>query len=73
MCKCCKNFLESLSEERVMSKKEFLLIVSVGVLAGIVFGFLFSPRKTTIFGSYNNDNRGSAVYGEGCNEEDFEE
>jgi len=65
MCKCYRNFMESLCEEKVMSKKEFVLIVSVGVLAGIVFGFLFSPRKTTIFGSYNTE-------GIGCCDDEYE-
>jgi len=73
MFKCCRNFCESLSEERVMSKKEFLLIVSVGVLAGIVFGFLFSPRKTMIMGSYNNDNRGANFGPDDCCDDDSEE
>ena len=65
MCKCCERFFESLEEERTMTKKEFLLIVVAGVLAGIVFGFLFSPRKTMVIGSYNDNNS--------CCDDDFAE
>jgi len=71
MCKCYRNFMESLCEEKVMSKKEFVLILSVGVLAGIVFGFLFSPRKTITVGSNNIDNRGADL--RECCEDNFED
>ena len=50
------DFKASLSEVVTMSKKEFLLTTAVCILGGIVFGLLFSPRKSTVLGSYNGNN-----------------
>lgn len=55
MCKKCLCFLEQLNEEKTMTKKEFLLIVSVGILAGIVFGLFASPRRSLVIGSFNGN------------------
>ena len=47
---------ESLKDEVKMSKKEYLLVIAVCILGGIVFGLLTSPRKTTTIGSHNGNN-----------------
>lgn len=52
----------SLSEERTMSGREFLLTLAVCILGGIVFGMLFSPRKSTMIGSNNGNNSGNGGY-----------
>lgn len=50
-----EEFKESLTDVTSMSKKEFLLTMAVCVLGGIVFGMLFSPRKSTVIGSNNGN------------------
>ena len=50
-----KEWTASLTDPQIMSKKEFLLTVAVCVLGGIVFGMLFSPKKTTVIGSNNGN------------------
>jgi len=57
-------FKVSLSEERTMTKREWLLTITVFALAGIVFGMLVSPRKYTTIGSHNGNNCGNNT-GEG--------
>ena len=52
-------FKMSLTEDKIMTKKEWLLTVAVFVLAGIVLGMLFSPRKNVTIGSNNGNNNGS--------------
>lgn len=55
-----KFFRESLTDLVTMSKKEYYLTIAVCILGGIVFGFIFSPKKTTTIGSNNgNNNNGS--------------
>lgn len=55
-----EEFKTSLTDVTSMTKKEFLLTITVCILGGIVFGLLFSPRKSTVIGSNNgNNNRGS--------------
>ena len=54
-----ESFKASLSEERTMSGREFLLTLAVCILGGIVFGMLFSPRKSTVIGSNNGNNSGN--------------
>jgi len=54
-----KIFKTSLTETKVMTKKEFLLVVTVCVLGGIVVGMLTSPRKNVTIGSNNGNNNGS--------------
>ena len=46
-----EEFKATLTDERSMSKKEFLLMMAVCVLGGIVF----SPRKSTVIGSHNGN------------------
>lgn len=53
-----ENFKETLDDTKMMSKKEFLLMMAVCILGGIVFGMLFSPRKCTTVGCYNGNNTG---------------
>jgi len=52
-------FKESLLEEKTMSKKEWLLTITVVALVGIVFGMLASPRKNMTIGSHNGNNCGN--------------
>ncbi len=51
-----ENFQTSLTETTSMSKKEFVLTAAVCILGGIVFGMLFSPRKSMMIGSNNGNN-----------------
>ena len=39
-----------------ISNREFVLAMAVGILGGIVFGLLTSPRKNTTIGSNNGNN-----------------
>ena len=52
-------FKISLTEEKTMTKKEWLLTIAVFALVGIVLGMLFSPRKNMTICSYNGSNNGS--------------
>lgn len=52
-------FKISLTEEKIMSKKEWLLAIAVCALLGIVLGMLISPRKTMTIASHNGSNNGS--------------
>ena len=52
-------FKTSLAETKVMTKKEFLLVVAICVLGGLVVGMLTSPRKNVTIGSNNGNNNGS--------------
>ena len=52
-------FKVSLTEDKIMTKKEWLLTIAVFVLAGIVLGMLLSPRKSVTIGSNNGNNNGS--------------
>lgn len=55
-----EDFKASLTDTTSMSKREFLLTIAVCILGGIVFGLLFSPRKSMMIGSNNgNNNRGN--------------
>lgn len=60
------NFKESLSDIKMMSKREFLLTIAVCILGGIVFGMLTSPRKNMVIGSNNGNNSGNSNKGNGC-------
>ncbi len=59
--KKCKQFLQTLTEETTMTKKEYFLTITTCLLGGLVIGMLCSPRKYTKIGcgnaSYNSDNR----------------
>lgn len=66
-----ESFKETLTEERTMSKREFLLTIAVCILGGIVFGMLCSPKKSVVIGSNNGNNSGNGSGGCdcGCEEE----
>ena len=40
-----KSFLDSLTETVIITKKDQLFMVLIAVLAGCIFGMLFSPRR----------------------------
>lgn len=50
------EFKESLTENVSMSRKEFLLVMAVCMLAGIVLGMVFAPKRTFQIGSNNGNN-----------------
>lgn len=52
MCKI-KEFFSDMSEMITVSKMDGVLIVTVGVLAGVIVGMLCSPRKNSRFGCGN--------------------
>lgn len=49
------QFKESLKDDYVINKKEYLLTLAVCILGGIVFGILFSPKGDSAIGSYNGN------------------
>lgn len=51
-----KEFLNTLSETTTVTKKEYLLVVTVATLLGMVIGMLCSPRKNMKIGSDNGNN-----------------
>lgn len=53
-----KAFWASLDDACVISKRELFLGLTTCVLAGIVFGVFFGPKKDVAIGSHN--------YGNGC-------
>ena len=55
MCKL-KKFVETLTEETTMSKKEYVLTMTTCLLGGLVIGMLCSPRKYTKIGCENGRN-----------------
>ena len=58
------EFRESLKEDIVINKKEYILTLAVCVLGSMLLGLLLSPKGARIYGSYN---------GNGCNENDDDE
>ncbi len=63
-----KDFWESLDGAAAVSKRELFLGMLSCVLAGIVFGVFFGPKKTSIIGSHNGCGNSSC-----CNCEDEQE
>ena len=57
------EFRESLKENIVINKKEYILTLAVCALGSMLLGLLLSPKGARIYGSYN---------GNGCNEIDDE-
>lgn len=60
-----KGFLD---EDICIKKRELLLLLSVCTLIGMVIGFVFSPRKNVVIGSYNSADHYNDGYC-GCDEE----
>lgn len=48
-------FKESLNEDIVKNKREYILTLLVCVLSGILFGMLFSPKRESTIGSFNGN------------------
>ncbi len=48
-----KDFL---ADSTTISNHELILAIAVGVLGGIVFGLLTSPKKSIAIGSHNGNN-----------------
>lgn len=65
------SFKESLSDVTSISKKEFLLIITVCILGGIVFGIFCSPKKTVLIGSNNGNNSGNNNKGDVANNKEL--
>ncbi len=59
MIKKMKNFWYSLDGTTEISRRELFLEIAVCVLAGILVGMIFTPKKTVTIGSNNSGN--------GCN------
>lgn len=58
------EFMDSLKEDIVINKKEYILTLAVCALAGALLGLLLSPKGARIYGSYN---------GNGCKEIDSDD
>ena len=54
---------EIMDETISMSKREFWLMTAVGVLGGILFGILISPKKSLVIGRNNGNNSGNCGNG----------
>ena len=65
-----ETFKASLTDVTSMSKREFLLTIAVCILGGIVFGMLFSPKKTMVIGSNNGNNNKGNLAGKDIGETD---
>lgn len=50
-----EQFKESLKDDYVINKKEYLLTLAVCILGGLLFGILFSPKGDSAIGSYNGN------------------
>jgi len=60
-------FKESLKDDVVVNKKEYLLTLAVLILGSILLGIILSPKKEMVFGSFN----GNGNYP--CDQEDEDE
>ena len=49
-----ERFFKSLDVNVTISKRELVLTIAAFTLLGIVIGAMFSPRKSTVIGSYNS-------------------
>lgn len=49
-----ERFMKSLDMNVTVKKRELILAIASCTLLGIVIGALFSPRKSTVIGSYNS-------------------
>ncbi|MDY2698222.1 MAG: hypothetical protein ACI4E5_14465 [Suilimivivens sp.] len=65
-----ETFKASLTDVTSMSKREFLLTIAVCILGGIVFGMMFSPKKTMVIGSNNGNNNKGNLAGKDIGETD---
>ncbi len=66
-----KELEQVLEEMKTMKKREYVLTLTVCVLAGLVIGMLISPKKRVMIGS-NNGNNNVNGFGDGefCDCED---
>lgn len=48
-------FKESLQEDVVFNKKEYILTITVCILGAILFGMLITPKKALTIGSFNGN------------------
>lgn len=62
-----KEFFSDLSETITVTKLDGVLIVTIGALAGVIIGMLFSPRKNLTCGCGN----GATTINNWSDEEDF--
>ncbi|MCQ2082766.1 MAG: hypothetical protein MJZ11_14055 [Lachnospiraceae bacterium] len=53
-------FKESLKENVVFNKKEYLLTLTVCILGGILFGMILSPFRSLTIGSFNGNGWGTS-------------
>ncbi|MCI8448211.1 MAG: hypothetical protein HFH30_07415 [Eubacterium sp.] len=65
-----KEFWVSLEEETIISKKELFLGLMTCLLAGIVAGVFFGPKKNVAIGSNNGNGscKDCKLLEEGCEE-----
>ncbi|MCI7767584.1 MAG: hypothetical protein MSJ26_06340 [Oscillospiraceae bacterium] len=64
-----ERFIKSLDVNVTIKKRELVLAIAACTLLGIVIGALFSPRKSTVIGSYNSADNNSC----GSSDENEEE
>lgn len=68
-----ERFFKSLDVNVTVKKRELVLAISAFTLLGIVIGALFSPRKSTVIGSYNSADNNSCCGNQDENEDEEEE
>lgn len=70
-----KEWMKTLTDVVMMTKKEYLLTITTSLLGGIVIGFVFAPKRTkhTTIGSHNgskNKNNGNGYQNDPYEDED---
>mgnify|MGYP001068735878 CR=1 FL=1 len=68
-----QEFQVTLEEITTLSKREYLLTLSVCLLSGLVIGMLVSPKKRIMIGSHNGNNNGNGNTGGLPQDEEAEE
>jgi len=53
MCKKLKEFKESLDDAVVLSKRDFIFSITIGVLSGVIVGMVFGPKSALTIGCNN--------------------
>ena len=55
MFKKLAAFKESLNDDVIFNKKEYILTIMVCILGGILFGMIITPKKALTIGSFNGN------------------
>jgi len=53
MCKKFREFKESLDDAVILSKRDFIFSIAIGVLSGVIVGMIFGPKSALTIGCNN--------------------